>query len=93
VALHRDMHEGPPLRPQPVEVERREDRGFELATATFGCPACDAPLLPDPAGMAPADPITCGYCHHAGFVRDFLSLEQPARPARVVVRVTSYLAR
>jgi hypothetical protein len=90
VALHRDTHEGPPLRPQPVEVERREDRaGWELATATFGCPACDAPLLPDPAGMAPADPVACGYCGEAGFVRDFLSLEQPARPARVVVRVVS----
>jgi hypothetical protein len=82
-----------PLRPQPVErlagpEERRETHGaWELATATFGCPACDAPLLPDRAGMAPADPVSCGYCRHTGFVRDFLSLEAPARPARVVVRV------
>jgi hypothetical protein len=93
MALQRDMDGSEPLRPQPVErlagpEERRESRdAWELAVATFGCPACDAPLLPDPVGMAPADPISCGYCLHAGSVRDFLSLEQPARPARVAVRV------
>jgi hypothetical protein len=99
VALHRDMDGAEPLRPQPVErlagpEERRHDRGaWELAVATFGCPTCDAPLLPDDAGMAPSDPVSCGYCGHAGVVREFLSLEQPARPARVVVRVVlSYLA-
>jgi hypothetical protein len=99
VALHRDMDGAEPLRPQPVEwlagpEERRLDRGaWELAVATFGCPACDAPLLPDAEGMAPSDPVACGYCGQSGVVRDFLSLEQPARPARVVVRVVlSYLA-
>jgi hypothetical protein len=93
VALHRDMDGAEPLRPQPVErlagpEERRVAHGgWELAIATFGCPECDAPLLPEPSGLAPADPIRCGYCSHNGFVRDFLSLEQPARPARVAVRV------
>jgi hypothetical protein len=93
VALHRDMDGAEPLRPRPVErlagpQERRDDRrGWELAVATFGCPACDAPLLPNATGMAPSDPVACGYCDHSGVVRDFLSLEQPARPARVVVRV------
>ena len=41
-----------------------------------------------PAGpVRPADPIACPFCGTSGAVRDFLSLEDPARPARVVVRV------
>jgi hypothetical protein len=37
--------------------------------------------------MSPADPIACPMCDEAGAVRDFLSLAEPSRPARVVVRV------
>jgi hypothetical protein len=41
-----------------------------------------------PAGrVRPSDPAMCPYCGTSGFVRDFLTLEDPARPARVVVRV------
>ena len=29
----------------------------------------------------------CPFCEHGGAVRDFLSLADPARPARVAVRV------
>jgi hypothetical protein len=42
---------------------------------------------------SPADPIACGFCAHDGLVRDFLSLEEPTRPARVAVRLRLALAR
>jgi hypothetical protein len=38
--------------------------------------------------MSPPDPTSCGFCSHAGPLRDFLSLGEPTRPTRVVVRVS-----
>ena len=38
-------------------------------------------------GTTPAEPLACGYCGHGAPARDFLSLAQPTRPARVTVRV------
>ncbi len=66
---------------------RRTQTTWEIATGTLACPTCDAPVLPSLAAMSPADPIACGFCSHGGAVRDFLSLEEPTRPTRVVVRV------
>jgi hypothetical protein len=43
-------------------------------------------------GAAPRsllDTLSCPFCQHRGPVRDFLSLDSPTRPARVVVRVSS----
>jgi hypothetical protein len=37
--------------------------------------------------------MACGYCRHAGAVRDFLSLVEPTRPTRVVVRVRGLALR
>jgi len=37
--------------------------------------------------MSPRDPISCGFCRHVGAVREFLSLAEPTRPARVAVRI------
>ena len=83
-----------PLRAQPVSrqdgtFEIRPSHGvWELATGTLACPHCDAPVAP--AGpVSPSDPIACPYCAHAAPTRDFLSLGEPTRPARVVVRVIS----
>jgi hypothetical protein len=66
---------------------RRSVATRELATGTLACPSCDAPVLPDAGGMSPADRLSCGFCDHDGAVRDFLSLGEPTRPTRVVVRV------
>ena len=93
VAIHREIEGERPLRPQPIERlagrhERRRDEGaWHVATGTLACPACDGPVLPDPGGMSLRDLISCGFCQHAGAVRDFLSLAEPTRPARVAVRV------
>ena len=90
MAFHREIDPDEPIR---LELsggrhERRPERSsWHLATGTLACPACDAPVLPSPAGMAPADPLACGFCDEAGTVSDFLSLSEPTRPARVVVRV------
>ena len=89
MSLHRGSDGADPLRPQRVgrlaEDERRTV-SQRLATGTLACPRCDAPLaLPGP--RSPADGLVCPYCLHAAAAREFLSLAQPTRPARVVVRV------
>lgn len=69
--------------------ELRKSRQTQvLSLATMACPSCDAPVSPGPAPLAPADPARCPFCAHAGAVRDFLTLGDPARPAVVEVRVT-----
>jgi hypothetical protein len=73
--------------------EHRRERSWQLATGTLACPGCDAPVLPSPGGMSPADPISCGFCRETGVVSDFLSLAEPTRPARVVVRVRGLALR
>lgn len=92
MSLQRGIDGAEPVRGQPVErlagsrEIRPDERTLLMATGTFACPACDAPVMP--AGpVAPPDPAACPFCGHAARVRDFLSLEAPSRPARVQVRV------
>jgi hypothetical protein len=96
MALHREIEGAQPLPAERVPG-RREPRPaaspWHLASGTLACAACDAPVLPDPGGMAPRDPISCGFCGHAGVVRDFLSLTKPTRPTRVAVRVRGFALR
>jgi hypothetical protein len=69
--------------------EKREDERSQIvAVGTLACPECDAPVAPGPLPLAPHDVLNCPVCGHAGAVRDFLSLAQPSRPARVAVRVS-----
>jgi hypothetical protein len=84
VAFRRDIE--PITRLGGVAEERRAARSGRLATGTLACPRCDAPVAPG-AALSPAQTIGCPYCRHTAAVRDFLSLGQPARPARVEVRV------
>ena len=86
MAFHRRI-DSEPVGTAGGTEELRPSRGTtELATGTMACPECDAPVMP--AGpVGPADAIGCPFCGTAGAVRDFLSLEDPSRPARVVVRV------
>lgn len=75
-------------RPEQL-IEERRVRSGHLATGTLACPLCDAPVALAGAFAGPSDPLGCPYCDHAGAVRDFLSLGEPSRPARVAVRVIS----
>ena len=79
-------------RPEQL-IEERRIRSGRLGTGTLACPLCDAPVALAGAFSGPADPLGCPYCDHHGAVRDFLSLEAPSRPARVVVRVVSRARR
>ena len=92
MAIHRDLEGSDPVRQDGVtrldgtHELRRSLTSWHLATGTLACPACDAPVAPI-GTMAPADPLGCPVCAHSGAVRDFLSLTDPTRPARVDVRV------
>ena len=99
MTLHREIDGAQPGRAQPVErlagrhELRRTETSWHLATGTLACPACDAPVQPSLEPMSPPDPIACGFCRHAGAVRDFLSLAEPTRPTRVAVRVRGLALR
>jgi len=92
MSFQRGIGGSEPVDPEPVgpiagiEEERKVARSSRMATGTLACPRCDAPVFPVGA-LAPAAPLGCPFCEHRGAVRDFLTLEPPARPARVEVRV------
>ncbi len=81
-----------PIRIEPIErlekvQEKRNDaRSWLLCSGTLACPDCDAPVSPA-APLSPAEGLSCPLCGHGAAVRDFLSLGQPTRPARVEVRL------
>ena len=91
MAFRRGIDGSGPLRGEPVGrlggtvEERRVARSACLAVGTLACPSCDAPVWSANGPLAPADPLGCPFCDHAGAVRDFLSLAGPSRPARVAV--------
>jgi hypothetical protein len=91
VSLERGLGGSEPHRHEPIhrlasyDLERRAASRV-LAVGTLACPSCDAPVLPD-RPLSPADPLRCPVCDHAGRTREFLSLGEPTRPARVVVRL------
>jgi hypothetical protein len=68
------------------EQEHRIARSHRVASGTLACPRCDAPVALN-AAVSPADRLDCPFCLHRAPVRDFLSLGEPTRPARVEVRV------
>jgi hypothetical protein len=90
MALHRGADGwdriGRPNGPGAEEERRAADAGV-LATGTLACPVCDAPVSPGPTPLSPAQGVECPFCAHAGAVREFLTLGEPSRPARVTVRV------
>jgi DNA-directed RNA polymerase subunit RPC12/RpoP len=74
------------------EEIRRSHSGL-LAVGTLACRRCDAPVSPGERPLRLLEPIDCPYCRHTGVVRDFLSLETPARPAVVEVRLRGSSSR
>lgn len=69
------------------EEVRRATQSRTLAVGSLACTRCDAPVALAGAVASPADPLSCPYCLHHARVRDFLSLAEPTRPARVVIRL------
>jgi hypothetical protein len=78
-----------PVKPTagPHEQEHRIARSQRVASGTLACARCDAPVALTAGPVAPADWLDCPFCLHRAPVRDFLSLREPTRPARVEVRV------
>jgi hypothetical protein len=70
----------------PQERRRTHDRA-RLASGTLACPACDAPVVAGPGPTSVGETLACGFCAYASALRDFLSLGEPTRPARVSVNV------
>lgn len=73
-------------RSEHVEL-RRSVRSTQLGVGTLACPRCDAPVATGGRTLTLTDELGCPFCAHAGPVRDFLSLQPPSRPTRVVVHV------
>jgi hypothetical protein len=71
------------------EELRRTTRSRALASGTLACARCDAPIALGGATVWPSTWLSCPFCLHYAPVRDFLSLAQPTRPARVTVRVVA----
>jgi hypothetical protein len=70
-----------------VEEHRRAGATTRLGVGSVACPACDAPVSVGSAPVSPAAAAFCPFCGATGALRDFLSLAQPTRPARVVIEV------
>lgn len=71
----------------PTHEELRKADSTQVAVGTLACGECDAPIAIGGETLSPADPLTCPYCQRHGPVREFLSLEPPTRPTRVIVRM------
>jgi len=71
-----------------IEFEELRPAGLRhIATGSLACPRCDAPVhLGGPT--RPAAQLGCPFCDHSAPLRDFLSLGEPTRPARVRVRIS-----
>ena len=67
---------------------RQERRAGELCAATVACAHCDLPVAIGPEPRRLTDELACPYCGQTGPLRDFLSLDPPTRPTRVVVRIS-----
>jgi hypothetical protein len=87
VAFHRRIDEPEPANRPAGSYEERRARSTRVAAGTLACPECDAPVALAGA-VTPAAALDCPFCRHAGAAREFLSLGEPTRPQRVVVRVT-----
>ena len=86
MAFHRRIDEPEPANRPAGTYEVRRARSTRVAAGTLACPLCDAPVALAGA-VTPATGLDCPYCRHAGAAREFLSLGEPTRPQRVVVRV------
>jgi len=86
VAFHRRNEEPEPAGRPAGTYEVRRARSSHLATGTLACPHCDAPVALAGA-VTPAAGLDCPFCRHTGAAREFLTLGEPTRPQRVVVRV------
>ena len=70
-----------------AEEKRELSRTWRVAGGTFACPACDVPVAFEGAITLGAT-LECPYCARQAPARDYLSLTDEPRPARVRVVAT-----
>lgn len=90
MSLFRSAGQGRSEPDDPVvgyEEWRPATRTGLLCEGTLACARCDAPVALGGAIVTPADRLNCPFCLHDAPVRDFLSLGEPMRPARVAIRL------
>jgi hypothetical protein len=94
MTLHLDPGELEPSRDGertelvPGAEEKRElSRTWEVGGGTFACPACDVPVSFEGAITLRAA-LACPFCARTAPARDYLSLTDEPRPARVRVVAT-----
>jgi hypothetical protein len=92
MSFQRGIDGSDPIRFEPIgglagPREQRDVARGRLGTGTLACPRCDAPVALAAGHVSPMHSVDCPFCHHTAAARDFLSLTQPSRPARVEVRV------
>lgn len=76
-----------------VEEKRHATRTSVLGAGTLACHRCDAPIAPGIRPLLLTDRLVCPFCETRGYVRDFLSLAAPTRPAHVILRVAQRAPR
>ncbi len=93
MALHLDPGELEPHREERTELipgaeEKRElTRTWVIGGGTFACPACDLPVS-FAGAISLGVVLGCPYCERAAPAREYLSLTDSPRPARVRVTAT-----
>ena len=92
MSIFRSAGEGRSESDDPVvgyEEWRPATRTGVLCEGTLACASCDAPVALGGVSVRPSELLTCPFCLHEGPVREFLSLGEPTRPARVQVRIVA----
>ncbi len=93
MALHLDPGELEPHREERTELlpgaeeKRKLTRTWQVGGGTFACPACDLPVHFE-GSLELGAALACPYCDRAAPARDFLTLTDEPRPARVQVTAT-----
>jgi hypothetical protein len=70
-----------------AEQERRRGRRWVVGGGTFACPACDLPVAFG-GQLSLGVVVGCPYCDRSAPARDYLTLTDEPRPARVRVTAT-----
>lgn len=68
-------------------VEKRRAINGLSRPGSLACDRCDAPVALGAEPLRLSEVMSCPFCGHAGPLREFLSLAEPTRPARVLVRI------
>jgi len=92
MSLRRALNAGGPEEPvgrlSATEELHRVTRTAPVAVGTLACPSCDAPVALG-GSFGPSAALRCPFCAYDGALRDFLTLGEPTRPTRVVVRLSA----